>query len=92
MVTEFLKTLLIKSPSRFLLQSQTGKGTGLGLSLAYDIITKEHNGTTKAESKEGEGTKFIITLPYSINNVGRITNPVATFLNAHKTDPKMLNR
>ncbi len=40
----------------------TGQGTGLGLSLTYDIITKEHNGTIKAESKEGEGTRFIITI------------------------------
>ena len=29
----------------------------------YDIITKEHNGTIKVESKEGEGTTFIIQLP-----------------------------
>lgn len=42
-----------------------GQGTGLGLSLAYDIITKEHGGVIKVESKEGEGTTFIITLPAS---------------------------
>ena len=30
---------------------------------AYDIITKEHNGTIKVESKEGEGSIFIIQLP-----------------------------
>jgi len=41
----------------------TGEGTGLGLSLAYDIITKEHNGTIKVESKLDEGTSFIINLP-----------------------------
>jgi two-component system NtrC family sensor kinase len=35
----------------------------LGLSISYDIITKEHNGTIKAESKEGEGSTFIIQLP-----------------------------
>jgi signal transduction histidine kinase len=40
-----------------------GEGTGLGLSLSYDIITKEHNGTIKVESKEGEGSEFIIELP-----------------------------
>ena len=46
----------------FFTTKPTGQGTGLGLSLAYDIITKEHNGTIKAESKEGEGSKFIIQL------------------------------
>ena len=47
----------------FFTTKPTGQGTGLGLSLAYDIITKEHNGTIKVESKEGEGTLFIINLP-----------------------------
>ena len=47
----------------FFTTKPTGQGTGLGLSLAYDIITKEHNGTIKVESKEGEGTTFKITLP-----------------------------
>lgn len=39
-----------------------GQGTGLGLSLAYDIITKGHNGTVNVQSKEGEGTTFIIII------------------------------
>ncbi|HYJ63030.1 MAG TPA: ATP-binding protein [Parafilimonas sp.] len=47
----------------FFTTKPTGEGTGLGLSLAYDIITKEHNGTIRAESKEGEGTTFTITIP-----------------------------
>ncbi len=47
----------------FFTTKPTGQGTGLGLSLAYDIITKEHNGTIKAESKVDEGTRFIIQLP-----------------------------
>jgi signal transduction histidine kinase len=46
----------------FFTTKPTGQGTGLGLSLAYDIITKEHNGTIKVESKEGEGSNFIIIL------------------------------
>jgi signal transduction histidine kinase len=46
----------------FFTTKPTGEGTGLGLSLAYDIITKEHNGTIKVESKEGEGSNFIIIL------------------------------
>lgn len=47
----------------FFTTKPTGQGTGLGLSLSYDIITKEHNGTIKVESKEGEGSEFIIQLP-----------------------------
>ena len=47
----------------FFTTKPTGEGTGLGLSLAYDIVTKGHNGTLEVESKEGEGTTFIIKLP-----------------------------
>ncbi|MEO8112398.1 MAG: ATP-binding protein [Ginsengibacter sp.] len=36
--------------------------TGLGLSLPYDII-KANGGEIKVETKEGEGTTFIIQLP-----------------------------
>jgi signal transduction histidine kinase len=37
-------------------------GTGLGLTLVYKII-REHNGEIVVNSKEGEGTTFIIALP-----------------------------
>ncbi|MEO6893678.1 MAG: ATP-binding protein, partial [Ginsengibacter sp.] len=40
----------------------TGEGTGLGLSLSYDII-KAHGGELKVESKQSEGSTFIIRLP-----------------------------
>ncbi len=40
----------------------TGQGTGLGLSLAYDIV-KAHGGELKVETKEGEGSEFIILIP-----------------------------
>jgi signal transduction histidine kinase len=46
----------------FFTTKPTGQGTGLGLSLSYDII-KAHCGEIKVESKEGEGTEFIIQLP-----------------------------
>jgi signal transduction histidine kinase len=47
----------------FFTTKPAGQGTGLGLSLAYDIITKGHGGELKVETKEGEGTEFIISLP-----------------------------
>lgn len=46
----------------FFTTKPTGQGTGLGLSLSYDII-KTHGGEIKVETKEGEGSNFIIALP-----------------------------
>ena len=46
----------------FFTTKPTGQGTGLGLSLSYDIV-KAHGGEIKVETKEGEGTIFIIQLP-----------------------------
>jgi signal transduction histidine kinase len=46
----------------FFTTKPTGQGTGLGLSLSYDIV-KAHGGELKVETKEGEGSTFIIYLP-----------------------------
>lgn len=46
----------------FFSTKEVGVGTGLGLSIAYGIIEK-HRGSISVESKEGEGTRFIIRLP-----------------------------
>jgi len=46
----------------FFITKDVGQGTGLGLSISYGII-KEHGGEIRAESVEGEGTTFYITLP-----------------------------
>ena len=59
----------------FFTTKPTWQGTGLGLSLSYDIITKGHGGVPivpiaigigmKVETKEGEGSEFIIQLQTS---------------------------
>ncbi len=46
----------------FFTTKPTGQGTGLGLSLSYDIV-KAHGGELKVETKDGEGSEFIIQLP-----------------------------
>ncbi len=46
----------------FFTTKPTGQGTGLGLSLSYDIV-KAHGGEIKVNTKENEGTEFIIQLP-----------------------------
>jgi two-component system, NtrC family, sensor kinase len=45
----------------FFTTKPTGQGTGLGLSLSYDIV-KAHGGEIKVETKEGEGSEFVIQL------------------------------
>jgi len=46
----------------FFTTKPTGQGTGLGLSLSYDIV-KAHGGEIKVNTKENEGSEFIIELP-----------------------------
>ncbi len=46
----------------FFTTKPTGQGTGLGLSLSYDII-KAYGGEIKVETKDGEGSEFVIQLP-----------------------------
>jgi two-component system sensor histidine kinase HydH len=48
--------------------STKSRGSGLGLATTQAII-KEHKGEIMAESIEGQGTKFIITLPVSDREV-----------------------
>jgi signal transduction histidine kinase len=46
----------------FFTTKPTGQGTGLGLSLSYDIV-KAHGGELKVETKEGDGSLFIVSIP-----------------------------
>jgi signal transduction histidine kinase len=56
------KKVLDKIFQPFFTTKPAGQGTGLGLSLSYDIV-KAHGGELKLESKEGEGSEFMIQLP-----------------------------
>jgi signal transduction histidine kinase len=46
----------------FFTTKEVGMGTGLGLSVVYGIVRK-HGGSISVESREGEGTRFNISLP-----------------------------
>src|SRR4030095_12224443 len=61
------KSILDKIFQPFFTTKPTGQGTGLGLSLAYDIVNA-HGGEIKVETKEGEGSEFIVQLPVAKNS------------------------
>jgi len=46
----------------FFTTKPVGEGTGLGLAICHRIV-QEHGGTIHAESREGEGSTFIVRLP-----------------------------
>ena len=46
----------------FYTTKEVGQGTGLGLSISYNIIVKEHKGKISVKTREGVGTRFIISL------------------------------
>ncbi|MCG8549759.1 MAG: HAMP domain-containing histidine kinase [Desulfobacterales bacterium] len=49
-------------------------GTGLGMYICHNIVTARLNGTIECSSKQGEGTRFLITIPI-------------TRVKKHETDP-----
>jgi len=59
------KENLSKIFNPFFTTKTVGKGTGQGLSICHSIIVDKHEGHIDLQSKEGEGTTFIITLPIS---------------------------
>ncbi len=52
----------------FFTTKEPGKGTGQGLAISHDIIENKHQGRIEVESKAGQGTQFIITLPLRTPN------------------------
>jgi two-component system NtrC family sensor kinase len=49
----------------FFTTKKEGQGTGLGLSITYGLVQKLHGDIT-VQSKTGEGTTFVVTLPVQI--------------------------
>ena len=46
----------------FFTTKETGKGTGLGLAIVAQVV-EDHRGSIRVESREGEGTTFLVKLP-----------------------------
>lgn len=51
----------------FFTTKEPGRGTGQGLAIAHSVIVEKHNGTINLETKEGQGTAFILRLPINVD-------------------------
>ncbi|MGB3295701.1 MAG: ATP-binding protein [Phormidesmis sp.] len=48
----------------FFTTKAVGSGTGLGLSISYQIVVERHQGRLTCLSQLGQGTEFVIKIPY----------------------------
>ncbi len=73
----------------FFTTKDVGQGTGLGLSVCHGIITN-HGGRIYAESVVGEGATFIIELPVSKDNSGKVTSAPAKLQKSTRVSGKKI--
>ena len=67
-------------------KSRSFEGSGIGLALVQELV-RLHGGTTEAESEEGKGTAFTISIPFGAGHlpsekIGRGRSRVSTSLRA----------
>ncbi|VXD20079.1 putative Histidine kinase [Planktothrix serta PCC 8927] len=48
----------------FFTTKPVGQGTGMGLAICYQVIVKSHGGKLEFKSQPGNGTEFLIEIPY----------------------------
>jgi signal transduction histidine kinase len=48
----------------FFTTKDVGQGIGQGLHSAYDVIVNKHNGAIEVASKKGQGSSFILRIPF----------------------------
>jgi len=53
----------------FFTTKEVGEGSGLGLSISYEIVVQEHHGTVSVDSRDGEYTEFVLTVPRQVEAV-----------------------
>lgn len=53
----------------FFTTKEPGRGTGQGLAIAHSVIVDKHGGTIDIETKENQGTTFVIRLPIDTLNL-----------------------
>jgi len=59
-IPDFIKDKIMEP---FFTTKPTGEGTGLGLSMSYDIVVKGHGGKIDINTKEGDYTEFVVSIP-----------------------------
>ena len=52
----------------FFTTKDVGQGTGLGLSISHQIIVETHKGKLQCESEVGQGTKFRLEIPVTLQD------------------------